>query len=248
MHSSWQITKKSCLWIWLNKITLLLLLLPILTTDFGAALLELPTTLPETSIRTATFVNPLWGKFFLLYCLMVYFFSVAMVQIHRSIILSIPLDKMKVFPKPEKIFFMYAVVVILYFFLIILGRNYYFPWVASLFNGLLVIYFFLGLGMCVFVFIPMRLNIMFPVIALKKDLSYGLLITENRFWVIFKTNCMLIAPFLLAAFGISLALLKISEELQWFFNFLLIFKWALIHILYSFLFLEFSKPEFKRSS
>ncbi len=242
MLSSWQITKKSYLWIWLNKITLLSLLNPAIIVACLLGLLLLPSPLGLGGRQTM--------GMFLAFYVGVYFFCTAMVQIHRCIILSIPLNEMKRYPKPEKTFFVYFIATVI--LTLYMDQATYFILLVKSAHGW---QFWLGYPLVIFgiIVIPAWLHTVFPSIAVKtnlgKQLSHGFLISKNRFWVIFKSYCMLCFPMFLLQLALTSTLSIISEDLRLFsFSILYVFKWAIVYVLYSFLFLEFSKPEFKRSS
>ena len=231
MLSSWKMTKISYAWIWSNKRIILKLLSPIII------LICLGSAINFSGIKDAIIY------IVLIYIVSLYFISTSMVQIHRIIILPGSTSKTEIFPKYEKPFSLYLVawiaLNIINKILDSLGQQLlsntgsYFPIFVYFLIVILSIY---GLTRAYFIF---------PAIAIKKNLSSILSMTENKFWIVFKSLLLLFVPILLLHMvGITLisAVLSSNWLYPYFYIMYLVF-FAVLNIHYSTLFSELSKSK-----
>jgi len=231
MPSSYGMTKISYVWIWSNKRIILKLLSPVII------LICFASAIYFSGIQNSIFyLAPI-------YLVGLYIISMSMVQIHRIIILPSSTFKTEIFPKHEKPFVLY------------LGT-----WMALYITNKIIekladhllsnpesyyLYFAYLPIVILSTYVYTRAYFILPAIAVKKDLSFVLSITENKFWIVFKSILLVFIPFLLL-YMVGIMLVGTILSLSWMMPFIwimLLIGFTILNIHYSTLFSEFSKSK-----
>jgi len=226
--SSWQLSKESYAWIWDNLSVIIKFLIP-----------------TSIIIVIGSYIfwnlsNPLIA--IIIYLLGLYFVCSSMVQIHRMIVLneSGKKNKLDLFPKPEKSFFIYFGVWCVLNFLNTLSdriiENSQIPLLISIFIIIAILY------------IIIRGYLIFPAVAVNKDITHVLNISQNKFWKISLSSLYIILPMFVISFifiFIFLITLGVLDPIYFnlfgypLFFILFVLNFIIINIHYSILFLEF---------
>ena len=174
-------------WIWQNRSLVLYALIPFFI---------------STIVPFLALINPMEIGLFSPYLLLPWwFFVVAMVQIHQNIILG---TNIKLFPKPEKSYFVYLIFWGLLNFFEKLSERFSneFANTSSVIGNTIISFLFIGIVTYLF----LRFYFVFPMIAVREELSKVIKISENESWKILKANFYTIVPVLIIAWIMNILL------------------------------------------
>lgn len=230
MKSSFNIAKSTYVWMWFHKFLILKFTLPILFISLISVYFN---TLP------VIIISVLVGS---------YYMATVMVQIHRTIILSVSADHIKMFPKIEKTFFLYIGV---WFFLNAIENIHEKIMVKMPFDSTVSILIEITFGL-IFAYVITRAYLIFPIMAVKNrvDFHSAFLLSKKNFWTIFNSNLLLILPLIVLLTVVIASLFLVFSSLNSDYNwamagfvglYFLIFTAINIH--YSLLFLELDKDQ-----